>query len=368
MPERWELELSKLGLARPDTDLLRRARQGPMRSEPAPSRSGRRLTAAVVAFAVLVGCGVVLWWALGSVDRPPAFDASPKATANPGRFLDPAFGWSIDSPPGIEVRHFAENSLHEVIDGAMASNFDTSPTGPAGAPNMSGLRAFPPNGVALQIWALTFPPEPAPDNDSLPLPLASFERVDPYVGGDEPAPLFRGFSEDGFHYAVAMWIGPMATAADRSAIERTLDSLAFPRHREGTVWQHEYIVLGTADRYPVGTFTRIEASALPTEPGFAPPAPIFVVHSPAGFYVVRGQAQVGDSRCDVRFDPARSEFSCPGTPLEWTREGWVVGHPRQQEGSIGPYTVTEAIDGHLLYSPFWGGGVGVPDDLWPDTP
>ncbi len=361
MPERWERELSRLGESRPQGDLLQRARLGPMHPDPPPAHRGRRLLAGVVAFAVLAAAGVVLWRALEPVDREPGPAGSPKA----GRFVDPAFSWSVDVPDGMQIRHLEGNGMFE-LDGVIISNFDATPTDEsAGSPDFSAFRRFPAGGVAIAIWFGERRPYPAPN--SFPLPLRPvFRLIRPYVGGSEPAPMYLTFGENGFDYSVAEWSGPDAGSGDRAALEQVLDSLEFPPVEEGTIWQSRYYVLGPAEQYPVGSVTRIDAADLPTEPNFAGTGTFYLVHAPHGFYVVKADDQErGVPACDIRFDAAAFEFSCPEAGFRWDREGRPITGPRGRErSSIGPFATVLATDGHVLFCPWFGAGVGVDRDPW----
>src|SRR6266545_1070563 len=258
MTERWEHELRTLAGVRPAADLWERALGGSRLPDPAPHPRRSRLLPAAIVLLILVGAGVVTWRAFSSIHPGPADE--PLVT-----YADPRFGWTLRVPRGLLVREFTSGGFFE-SSGLMVSNFPTTPHGGNGTPDMSGLRDFPATGVAVQIWfGQRLPVPPPPGNDPLPLDPRSFREIRPYVGGREPTPLYVTFAEDGFYFSAAMWFGPDASVEDRMAIETVLRSLEFPQLREGTIWQNRYYVLGPADRYAVGSVTRIDASSLPQD-------------------------------------------------------------------------------------------------------
>jgi len=346
MTERWEHELRTLAGVRPAADLWERALGGSRLPDPAPHPLRSRLLPAAIVLLILVGAGVVTWRAFSSIHPGPADE--PLVT-----YADPRFGWTLRVPRGLLVREFTSGGFFE-SSGLMVSNFPTTPHGGNGTPDMSGLRDFPATGVAVQIWfGQRLPVPPPPGNDPLPLDPRSFREIRPYVGGREPTPLYVTFAEDGFYFSAAMWFGPDASVEDRMAIETVLRSLEFPQLREGTIWQNRYYVLGPADRYAVGSVTRIDASSLPQdrESFSEPPESFFLLHAPGGFYVVRGVDSSSGSDCQVRFDVTAFEFECPAPGQRWDREGRAIGRVDSERFDLGPHAALVALDGHVLYGP-----------------
>jgi hypothetical protein len=313
---------------------------------------------------VLVAGTLGLVKALSPAPGSPGWVASHRA----GRVTDPSFGWSIRVPAGLGARHFRNGDLRVTSDGFRVTNFPPDLGAPSsGTPPTGWLRSFPADGVAVQIWSLQGgPPGPPPLRDSaFPLARSSFSRARPYVGGKEPSPWYRSFSGDGFGLGAAVWIGPDASPAERNAAWAVVRSLRFPGLREGTFWHGTYYVLGPASRYPTGSVTMFPASSLPgsravsahVREGF------YLIHAPRAFYVIHRLFQLPVkpyTKCTMAFDRKAFQFYCPGTGLRWNRVGQPIGAP----AAIGPDSnlplvpATVAQDGHILFSPFWGGVLG----------
>jgi hypothetical protein len=355
MPERWQLELRKLKTLEPPAGLWEQAVQGPRRKPPR-GEWAPRFAAALVALAVVGASTYGLVRAFG----PTAGHVVAGSQAS--RYVDPRFGWEIRYPRGMVAGHFESEGLF-TSDGARLTNFPPDLRAPStGTPAMGWLRSFPADGVALQIWFGERLPGVPPLRDSeFPLLPTSFDPTRPYVGGAEPPPLYRVFFADGFSFSAAVWIGPQASLADRQSIWDVVRSLSLPSLAEGTIWQERYYVLGPASRFPIGSVTAFSASSLPRdESSFSKPEGFYLVNAPRAFYVVKQvfQNPVSPSTmCTVAFDHGASQFFCPGTDLRWDR----VGQPLGVHAGDGPdwalplHVATVAQDGHILFSPFFGG-------------
>ncbi|HEX9521125.1 MAG TPA: hypothetical protein VF940_33720 [Streptosporangiaceae bacterium] len=320
-------------------------------------RRARMIAAVVVAVAAAVLAVMFVPWPLaGSL-----FGTGPAApTAAPGRYVDPAYGWSIRYPRGVIVGHFREAGRN-VAEGVRVTTFAPDLSAPSsGIPAMGWLRDFPANGVAVQIWTLQGPPSlPLLRDSRFPMNRSSFRHAPPYVGGSEPAPVYHSFQGNGFGFAVALWFGSQASNSSKSAAWVMLRSLRFPALTTGTIWRRTFYVLGKASSYPVGTVTAIPASALPRGPGFGKPAGFYLLHYPHGFYVIKKEFADPAHRyrlCPVVFDARANQFSCPGTGLRWDRDGLPLGpHANGGPDSALPlHIATIAQDGHVLFTPFFG--------------
>jgi hypothetical protein len=363
MPEQWQRELRKLKRLDPPPGLWDRAVLGSSRP-PRRMRGTRRLiapAAAALAIAVLVAGTFAL--VRGSSPAPPS-----AVTNRPGHFVDPGLGWTIRVPAGLTARRFL-NSGRVTSEGVRVTSFPPDLQAQStDSPAMGWLRQFPADGVAVQIWSSQGGPGagPPPLRDSrFPLSPSSFQLVSPYVGGSEPRPWYRGLSGDGFGLTAAVWIGPRASRADRQAVWAVVRSLRFPRLREGTFWHGTYYVLGPASRYPTGSVTLFPRSSLPgsratsakVREGF------YLINAPRAFYAIPRLAQKPTSpytTCTLAFNKKAFQFYCPGTRLRWDR----VGQPISANGasrsgwSLPLIPATVAQDGHILFSPFWGGVLG----------
>lgn len=319
----------------------------------------------VCALLVVAGAGYGLVSALGSAS------AGYRVSSRHGRYVDPRFGWTVRVSEGMVVGPFRDSGTASDFtnEGARFTNFppDLGATG-TGSPAMGWLRKFPKSGVALQIWfgerILTIPPL---RDTRLPLARGSFQpirvgggQVFRYAGGAEPTPLYRSFFADGFPFAAAVWFGPRASRADRQAIWRVVSSLRFPALHEGTFWQSRYYVLGRDSRYPTGSVTLIRSSAL-AHAAFRPQA-FFLIHAPRAFYAIKQtfETSSASTKCKVAFDSKDFQFFCPGTGLRWDRVGQpIAAHAGDQDWTLPLIPATVAHDGHILFSPFFGGALGV---------
>src|SRR5713226_9588489 len=359
MPERWQQELRKLTSLEPPAGLWDQVMRGPRREPRRAHRTWQVIAPIAAALAVAVVVGTL---ALVRSFGPSAIRPGSSAQRQAGRFVDPQFGWTIGVPKGLQVGHFHSTGMSG-SDGVRVTNFPPNLRAPStGTPPMGWLRSFPADGVAVQIWiGERFPVGVPPLRDSaLPLSPASFQRIRPYVGGNEPAPRYRVIYGDGFSFAAAVWLGLHASRAEQHAAWAVVRSLRFPALREGTIWRGTYYVLGRASRYPAGSVTTFPASSLPGGhrrylEGF------YLIRARGAFYVITNvfQTQPPPSfklfTCTVVLDPNRSRFSCPGTNLRWNR----AGHPVGARARSGPYwdrtryAATVAQDGHVLVRPFY---------------
>jgi hypothetical protein len=318
----------------------------------------------------IVGLVAVAGGSYGLVSALGSTGPRHRASSYDGRYVDPRFGWTIRVPNGMVVGHFRSEEMF-TTDGARITNFSPDLGASSGQmePAMGWLRTFPRNGVALQLWfGERFPTVPPLRDTRLPLARGSFHPIKlpggrsyRYVGGAEPVPLYRTFFADGFPFAAAVWFGPRASRPDRQAIWSVVNSLRFPALREGTFWQGRYYVLGRAQRYPTGSVTLVPASALPHS-GFKPEG-LYLVHAPRAFYAVKqifGLDTQPFTTCKMAFDRRAFQFFCPGTALRWDRIGRPIGrHAGSQDWALPLVPATVAHDGHILFSPFFGGVLGV---------
>lgn len=289
--------------------------------------------------------------------------SAPGTQLSAGRFVDPRFGWIIKSPASMELGYFHSQGMF-TTDGIRISNFTPALSG-SGSPDMGWLRSFPPGGVALQLWFGERTPAVPPLRDStLPLPPASFSPIRRYTGGQEPRPSYRAFYADGFAFSAAVWFGSRSSRSARQAIWAAVRSVRFPALRAGTIWQDHYYVLGPASQYKTGTVTTIPAASLPKSGALPRPAGFYLIHAPRAFYVITRLFQNParpSSMYPVAFDPKASQFYSPGTGLRWDRTGQPIGAHAGQgpDWALQLHVATVAQDGHILFSPFFGGLLGI---------
>jgi hypothetical protein len=270
-------------------------------------------------------------------------------------YTDQAFGWTLSYPASMHVAPFG--GIRSSSMGVTVSNVPID----LGS-SFEALRSFPPNGAVLRIWHNEDGlPGPVSENDTaLPLSFSNFQEIDPYIGGSEPRPSFLGFNEDGVTYAAAVWFGPQASSEDRAAIAGMIASLRFPTTHPETTINERLIVLGTADKYDVGSVTRFDRSELPIDTGFLAQYrgdfSFYLVHGTGGFYAVATDFLGNGSRCDlgVELDPIR--FTCPSTGAIWDRYGHVLTPPSSPsaDGQTDLLILPTPIswDGNIMLDPF----------------
>lgn len=366
MSERWQHELRKLGGLQPPRDLWERATLGQGREQSRARRAWQAIVAPIAAACAVIGVvagTLVLVQAFGQSSPRPGF----LAPGHAGRFADPRLGWTIQVPAGLRAHHFLSPG-RVTFDGVRVTSFPPDLHAPGnGAPPMGWLRSFPADGVAVQIWFGEGGPVAAPPlrDTRFPLSPSSFHQVRPYVGGTEPHPWYCDCFGDGYSFSVAVWLGPRASRAAQRAAWAVVRSLHFPRLREGTLWHGSYYVLGPASRYPTGSVTFFPASALPGSRSFpggfrSVIKGFYLIHAPRAFYVIARRFQQPTKpylTCTMMFNRPAFQFSCPGTHLRWNRVGQALGvHPGMGADLALPLRVaTVAQDGHVLFSPFFGG-------------
>jgi hypothetical protein len=154
-------------------------------------------------------------------------------------YRDRTLGLTIRYPGGFHAGHFRSRCCVDMADdGEWFANFGAdirggpARVGNAGeVPDMTHLRGFPAQGVALAVWEAeggVQVPETHPTT-ALPLAPRSLHVVRPYVGGSEPAPRYADIHDHGTDLAVVVWIGPDASSTDRRDIWSALASLRFLR-------------------------------------------------------------------------------------------------------------------------------------------
>jgi hypothetical protein len=341
-------------------------------------RRHRRLVTIVsvaTAAAVLTGA-LAVRASLHGRSAPP-----PVSQGRTHRYVDRSFGWQIRYPRGwmfAPVQHqgyvtdgfrfttFAPDlKLDTRVPACWPGCYSFLPSGPPGwdmAPQMGWLKAFPADGVAVQIWRGLLPGGISLHDSAFPVSAASFHRTQIFREPLGPEPFFRTIYGDGLEFAAAVWIGPRASGAHVRAAWAIVRSLRFSALTPGTNWQDMYYVLGPASRYPVGSVT-----AMPPPPkglGFSKgPGQrdgFYLVRGPRAFYAVDMKyGESGSPLCSVAFDPRSRQFSCPGWGWHWNIMGWAVGVPPPASTGVDARLFTHAVivthDGQLLYAP-WSAG------------
>jgi hypothetical protein len=310
----------------------------------------RRLLAAVVAAVMAVGLVT-------------AYLASREQEVAPGNgesntYRDPAGAWEIAYPD-----RFTQGTIPRpsgpgrgvTSDGIWIANFD-SPRFDEGTvePLPSEL---PDSGLVVSVYQVFGGPPfiPQEPDSSFPISLEDLKvergtyrrmrgvwRTDTVTANGEP-------------YTIGVRLGPDATAEDQRAAARIVSSFRGLPLREGTtIGRHlTFYVLGSPDAYPVGSVTRFEESTLPPS-DYRNVLPFYLVHVPEGFYALAwpDDLQGGYKHCDVAYDAAAREFSCP-SGARWALDGSVIEKPGPAfpDDPLSVLLVRISLDGHVLVSP-----------------
>jgi WD40 repeat protein len=269
-------------------------------------------------------------------------------------YVDPTYGWSIEVPNGMTL--FPIDAYREALTGAVISNV------PIDHPDaLSDLAELPSDGVVLRIWhderGLMGPV--TEDDASFPLAIDRLRRVDRYVGGSEPQPLYGWFFAGGTDFNVAVWFGEGARGEARDAIARALSTVRPAPTEVGTVLHDRMIVLNGASTYALGSVTRYDRSDLPLQSGrfsdYRGAFSFYLVHAPNGFYAISTDFLGNGEKCDLQVDRPSMTFSCPGTHWSWDREGRTLtrGDP-WPDGTDDLLVLPTPIswDGHVMIDPF----------------
>jgi hypothetical protein len=272
------------------------------------------------------------------------------------RYVDPS-GWSLRYPHGMHLERDSAEMRISVSEVTVASfrprrAIRTGHTASSGWLRLdSPVDAnghFPKDGIAFRMSS--FEGGPAPNFETpetrFPLQLGRFQRKGTYSDNGTPARELY-VAADGRNYVAAVWIGTKASTASRRTLERLVSSVTFPKLRTGAVVGYRFTVLGEADRYPVGSFTRVRAQG----------QPFYLVHAPGGFYAIgwRWQSLEGGykSRCALALDARAQEFYCTNMAARWDRAGVVIRRPAgaTRDDPLNIAATKTSWDGHVLLAP-----------------
>jgi hypothetical protein len=274
------------------------------------------------------------------------------------RYTD-TLGWSLSYPSGMHLeRSQSPRYIGLDVDEVTVASFPlrdpirTNSRGRSASMRIEAPRdpsgRFPANGIALRIMRSEGGPGPnvALPESRFPLRLSSLGRGSMYSNTSPPA-TGRTVVADGRNYVAQAWIGADASAAQRAALAQMIASISFPRLRVGAMVGYGFRVFAPGDRYPAGSFTRVQVQG----------QPFYLVHAPGGFYAVgwKWQSLSGGykSRCTLQLDSIRKQFFCTNMAARWDRVGRVlVKPPGATRGD--PLNITVAKlswDGHVLLFP-----------------
>ncbi len=349
-------------------------------------RSSKRWTRAgsvlipAVSFTVAV---LIVVLALTAI-HPAQRSAPSVASGHGGTYSNPE-GWSVSHPAGFTLRlsrsgtQVTLSSFTPVrtLPGRPQKGASVSPTTTPYTMLLDRTGRFPSDGVALILQA--FGGFVLGPDSSFPIDLTQFgpAHTPPFFttatvlrDGIPPARSDEIVAY-GEEVSAAAIIGPKASPALRSELAAVIKSLAFRRLAPGTPVADGYIV-GPASRFPVGSFTRIQARFL----GHTA-TPVYLVHAPGRFTVLHQCPKAGSCsptgafyamgetyntrlghapNCQIQFDPKDEQFYCTNLGVRWDRVGRVLKQPAGEKyiGAIGGDYAKITWDGQIMITPGWG--------------
>jgi hypothetical protein len=319
----------------------------------------RRLTA--MCLAVSMAMGVLAYFLPRQLERVDAASMTVEPLAgHTASYTDPVYSFNITYNSAWVEGRSEVAAKPDVLEAVRFTNFrpsqavalSSSGSGQAGLAT-GWLREFPASGVALEIWNVAVTAaRPKAQPTALPLQVTKFSPVHRFAGGSEPTPKVQVFLGDGVRFKAAVWIGAMASTASEQAIWAAVRSIRFTPPRTGTIWQHQFYVLGLVTSYQVNSVTLFASASLPR--GSLQRLSFYLVRSPRSFYVVQRHVLVGRPHLIylVRYDARRRQFFARGTGLRWSLAGRPVGRVANQPLQV--EVTTQTVDGHVLYAPDLG--------------
>lgn len=273
-------------------------------------------------------------------------------------YRDPAAAWEIAYPDRFTqgtIPGPSEPGRGVTSHGIWIANFD-SPRFDEGTvePLPSEL---PDGGLVVGVYQVFGGPAFIPQKPDSSFPI-SLEDLKVERGTDRR---MRGVWRthtvlaNGEPYTIGVRLGPDATAEDEKATAEIVSSFRALPLREGTtIGRHlTFYVLRLHDAYPVGSVTRFEESTLPPS-DYREPQPFYLVHVPEGFYALAWPDDLvgGYKHCDLTYDPATREFSCPNG-ARWALDGSVIEKPGPTfpDDPLSVPLVRISLDDHVLVSP-----------------
>lgn len=270
-------------------------------------------------------------------------------------YRDPAGAWEIVYPDAFtqgKIPRPSEPGFGVYVDGIWIANFDSPRF------DESTVRPLPSevpdDGLIVSVSQTFGGPAFFPQEADSSFPI-SFEDLKVERGLYEGAWRTNTVLANGEPYTIEVRLGPDATAENQEAAAEIVSSFRALPLREGTITGEHlaFYVLGPSDAYPVGSVTRFEESTLP--PSDDPePQPFYLVHEPEGFYALAWPDDLvgGYKHCDVTYDPAAREFSCP-SGARWALDGSVIKKPGPAfpADPLSVLLVRISLDDHVLVSP-----------------
>ena len=352
---------------------------------PAPRSPKRWTRAGTVLIPALSITVVVVIVGLALTAIRPANRSGQSATSHAATYSSPE-GWSISYPAGFTLRlsrsatQVTLSSFPTVrtVTGRPRNGASLSPTTAPYTLPLDPAGRFPTDGVVLVLQPFRgFVLGP---DSSFPIDVSQFgpAHTQPFF---TPATVSRdgippARSDEivayGEEVTATAIIGPKASPAFRSELAAVVKSLAFRRLAPGTQVAGDSYLVGPANRFPVGSFTRIQTRV----PGHGA-TPVYLVHAPGRFTALHQCPKTGSCtptgafyamgetyntrldhapNCQIQFDRQDEQFYCTNLGVRWDRVGRVVKQPADEKyiGAIGGDYAKVTWDGQVMITPGWG--------------
>jgi hypothetical protein len=351
MTERWRRGLAELDRNDPANDLwdraVTRSREG-FTHELHLRRPHRTLAVAVAALVTIAGLATVV----NTFGPPKAGPTNPTPTPSVEEqtYHDPHGVWEISYPAAFHRGTLGNSDTPRVtVDGIWVANFEPEYLEPDDTHPINA----PPHGVYVSIGQIFGGPFYVPSEPDSSFPLSVRDLQERVTLGFAT---YRGaVVANGERYFIHIAFGAEVSGDDRDEAERIVASMRVTPLQEGTATgrQTAFYVLGKPEEYAVGSVTRYDAGNLPRSP-YGNPFSFYLVHVDAGFYALAFQPHLehGYKDCEVTFEPASREFSCPNGAL-WALDGSVIERPpsSQVDDPLDVLLVRISLDDHVLVSP-----------------
>jgi hypothetical protein len=314
-----------------------------------PRAYGRRRLLAAAAVAALVVAGLLAAFLTFRDEESPPGNGGPVTT-----FRDPAGAWEGTYPDRFTQGRIPappDPGRGVTVEGIWIANFEAQPfderTG------VLSLAEVPDDGVVVVIYQRFGGPAFMPVARDSTFPI-SFEDLKVERGRYQGVWRTDEVHGNGEPYTIEFRMGADATAEDQKAAAEVVSSFRITPLREQTATGRHltFYVLAPPDEYPVGSVTRFDEKTLPrTE--FANRLPFYLVHVPDGFYALAwpDDFQGGYKHCDVAYEAAAREFSCPNG-ARWALDGSVIEKPGPAfpDDPLSVLVVRISLDDHVLVS------------------
>ena len=252
-------------------------------------------------------------------------------------YRDSTVGFSLDYPVAFHAHAFGRHVVMVGETGVLVTN-----PGAGSIDYEKVVAVLTDKAVLFELKRRIGGPPPALDVPEAHFPL----RASSFASASDQATLPKGavsrsysFSANGWDLTAEVYIGPIASQADRAAIWRVVSSLRFQSLHTGQRAGSGFLVLKKAESYAVRSVEPVNANA-------------FLVRAPHGFYGIGGLAMGLPSvfPCPLSFEQAKFEFACTDGSSRWDRMGRPLWKGASDSDYLGVLpAVKVGQDGHVLF-------------------